>query len=115
MVRRIIVGAHYGLRDWLVQRVSAVVMALYTLLFVVILIAAPPRHYGAWKALFAAQPMKLATFLFLVNLFLHAWIGMRDILMDYVQPTGLRLGLQVLVILALVAYAGWSLQILWSV
>ena len=56
MVRRIIVGAHYGLRDWLVQRVSAVVMALYTLLFVVILIAAPPRHYGAWKALFAAQP-----------------------------------------------------------
>jgi succinate dehydrogenase / fumarate reductase membrane anchor subunit len=59
--------------------------------------------------------MKLATFVFLVSLFLHAWIGMRDILMDYIKPTGVRLGLQVVVVLALVAYAGWALQILWSV
>ena len=115
MVRRIVVGAHYGLRDWLVQRVSAVVMALYALVFLVILVSAPPRHYAAWKALFAAQSMKLATFLFLVSLFLHAWIGLRDILMDYIQSTGLRLSLQVVAILWLVACAGWSLQILWSV
>jgi succinate dehydrogenase / fumarate reductase membrane anchor subunit len=114
MVKRIVVGAHYGLRDWLVQRVSAAIMVLYTLLFLVILVTSPPRHYAAWKALFAGQAMKLATFVFLVSLFLHAWVGMRDILMDYVKPTGWRLSLQVLVILALVAYAGWSLQILWS-
>jgi len=94
--------------------VSAVVMALYTLLFVLILIFAPPPHYGAWRALFANQAMKLATFLFLVSLFLHAWIGMRDILMDYIKPTGLRLGLETAVAAALVAYAGWALQILWS-
>jgi succinate dehydrogenase membrane anchor subunit len=115
MVKRIVVGAHYGLRDWLAQRVTAVVMTLYTLLFLVILVAAPPRHYVAWKSLFAAQPMKLATFVFLISLFFHAWIGLRDILMDYVKPAAWRLSLQVLVILALVAYAGWSLQILWSV
>jgi succinate dehydrogenase / fumarate reductase membrane anchor subunit len=89
-------------------------MALYALLFALILIFAPPAHYGAWRALFANQPMKLATFLFLVSLFLHAWIGMRDILMDYIKPTGLRLGLEALVAIALVAYAGWALQILWS-
>jgi len=115
MVKRIVVGAHYGLRDWMIQRVSAVVMALSTLLFVLILIFAPPRHYGAWKALFANQAMKLATFVFLVSLFLHAWVGMRDILMDYIKPTGARLSLEVLVALALVAYAGWALQIVWSV
>ena len=114
MVKRIVVGAHYGLRGWLVQRVSAVVMALYTLLFVIILLVAPPRHYGAWKALFANQAMKLATFLFLVSLLMHAWVGMRDILMDYIKPTGWRLALEAVVIAALVAYAGWSLQILWS-
>jgi succinate dehydrogenase / fumarate reductase membrane anchor subunit len=114
MVKRIVVGAHYGLRDWLVQRVSAVVMALYTLLFALILIFAPPVHYGAWRALFANQAMKLATFLFLVSLFLHAWIGMRDILMDYIKPTALRLTLETAVALALIAYAGWALQILWS-
>jgi succinate dehydrogenase / fumarate reductase membrane anchor subunit len=44
---------------------------------------------------------------------LHAWVGMRDILMDYIKPTGLRLALEVLVILVLVGCAGWAVQILW--
>jgi succinate dehydrogenase / fumarate reductase membrane anchor subunit len=114
VVKRIVVGAHYGLRDWLVQRVSAVVMALYTLLFTLIVIFAPPGDYGAWRGLFANQAMKLATFLFLVSLFLHAWIGMRDILMDYIKPTALRLALETSAALALIVYAGWALQILWS-
>lgn len=115
MVKRVIVGAHYGLRGWLVQRITAVVMALYTLLLLLILMIAPPKHYLAWKTLFANQGMKLATFLFLASIFAHAWVGMRDILMDYVKPTGLRLALEAVVALALVAYAGWALQILWSV
>lgn len=115
MVKRVVVGAHYGLRGWLIQRLSAVVMAAYTLLFILILLFAPPAHYGAWKALFASQAMKLATFVFLVSLFMHSWVGMRDILMDYVKPTWLRLALEGLVALLLVAYAGWALQILWSV
>jgi succinate dehydrogenase / fumarate reductase membrane anchor subunit len=89
-------------------------MALYTLLFVAILVVAPPRHYGAWKTLFANQGMKLATFLFMASLIAHAWVGMRDILMDYIKPTGLRLAAESAVIVALVAYAGWSLQILWG-
>jgi succinate dehydrogenase membrane anchor subunit len=115
MVKRVVVGAHYGLRDWLVQRVSAAVMALYALLFVLVLAAARPTNYVAWRALFSAQAMKLATFLFLVSLFLHAWVGMRDILMDYAKPVSLRLGLEVVVIVLLVAWAGWAVQILWSV
>ena len=115
MVTRVIVGAHYGLRGWLVQRVTAVVMALYTVLILAILVVAPPKHYLAWKTLFANQAMKLATFLFLASLIAHAWVGMRDILMDYVKPTGWRLALEAAVVLALVAYAGWALQILWSV
>jgi succinate dehydrogenase / fumarate reductase membrane anchor subunit len=115
MVKRVIVGAHYGLRDWLMQRVTAVVMAVYALLFVVVLLAARPTNYVAWKTLFSGQAMKLATFLFFASLFLHAWIGMRDILMDYVKPVSTRLALEVLVILLLVAWAGWAFQILWSV
>jgi succinate dehydrogenase / fumarate reductase membrane anchor subunit len=114
MVKRIVVGAHYGLRSFLAQRITAVVMALYTLLILGVLLVAPPPHYGAWKALFAHQWMQLATFVFLVSLFLHAWVGMRDILMDYVKPTGWRLAAQVAVILLLTAYTGWSIQILWG-
>ncbi len=115
MVKRVLVGAHYGLRDWLTQRVTAVVMAVYTLLFVLMLLAARPSNFVAWRSLFSGQAMKLATFLFFVGLFLHAWIGMRDILMDYIKPMSTRLALQVLVILLLVACAGWAIQILWSV
>jgi succinate dehydrogenase / fumarate reductase membrane anchor subunit len=113
VVNRIVVGAHYGLRGWLVQRVSAVVMVLYTALFAVAVAAAKPVGHAAWKALFAHGWMRFATLLFFVSLLLHAWVGMRDILMDYVKPTGLRLALEVVVILALVGAAGWAVQILW--
>jgi len=115
MVKRIVVGAHYGLGGWLVQRVSAVIMAVYVVFFVLVLAAARPATYTAWTALFSGQAMKLATFLFLVSLFLHAWVGMRDILMDYVKPVLARLSLEVVVAVLLVAWAGWAVQILWSV
>jgi len=112
VVKRIVVGAHYGLMSFLAQRITAVAMALYTLLIVGVLLVAPPAHYGDWKALFAQQWMRLATFAFLMSLLLHAWVGMRDIFMDYIKPTGWRLAAQAAVILALTAYAGWSIQIL---
>jgi succinate dehydrogenase / fumarate reductase, membrane anchor subunit len=115
MVNRVIVGAHYGLRGWLVQRISAVVMTLYTLLFIGILIIAPPQHYGEWRALFSGQAMKLATFLFVASLLLHSWVGMRDILMDYARPMSVRFALEVLVAVLLIAWAGWAVQILWSI
>ena len=113
MVNRIVVGARYGLRDWLVQRISAIVMALYTVVFIVALAAAKPVDYGQWKALFAQGWMRLATLLFFVSLLLHAWVGMRDILMDYIKPTGWRLALEIVVILVLVGAAGWAVEILW--
>jgi succinate dehydrogenase / fumarate reductase membrane anchor subunit len=115
MVKRIVVGAHYGLRGWLMQRVSAVYMALYSAGFVLLLLAVRPSGFEGWRGLFAWQPVKLATFLFLMSLFLHAWFGVRDILMDYIKPTGVRLACYAVVIAWLLACAGWSVQILWSV
>lgn len=114
MVRRVVVGAHYGLRGWLVQRVSAAVMVIYTLLLLAIVLRAPELDYDSWQALFENQWMRLATLLFLLSMFLHAWVGMRDILMDYIHPTGARLALEILTVLALVFYALWSLEILWG-
>jgi succinate dehydrogenase / fumarate reductase membrane anchor subunit len=114
MVARVITGAHYGLKDWLVQRVTALIMAVYVVLFVGALLICPPSGYAQWRAMFEPQWMRLASLLFFLSLFWHAWIGMRDILMDYVKPTAVRLGLQVIVILLLVAYAAWAAQILWS-
>jgi succinate dehydrogenase / fumarate reductase membrane anchor subunit len=114
MVNRVVVGAHYGLKEWLAQRVTAVVMAMYTVLMVALLIICMPATHADWRALFSPQWMRLATLVFVLSLFYHAWIGMRDILMDYIKPTGVRLGLQIVVVLLLVAYTGWAIQILWS-
>ena len=112
---RIVVGAHYGWRDWLVQRISAVVMALYTLLILVLLLAHGGLDYAAWKVTFGGEPFRLATFVFMVSLLWHAWVGVRDVYMDYIKPVGLRLALEVATVALLVAYLGWSIQLLWGV
>lgn len=109
------IGARHGLRDWLVQRITAVLLAIYTVVFVGILLICPPQNYGEWRALFENQPMRVATFLFFVSVFWHAWIGVRDILMDYVKPTSARFGLEIVVAVLLVGYTGWAIRILWGV
>lgn len=111
---RIVVGAHYGWRDWLVQRITAVVMAAYTLLILFLLLWFGGLDYAAWKATFANEPFRLATFVFMLSLLWHAWVGVRNIAMDYVKPVAVRLALQVAVIVVLVAYAGWTIQTLWG-
>jgi succinate dehydrogenase / fumarate reductase membrane anchor subunit len=59
--------------------------------------------------------MKLLTFLAILSLLFHAWVGVRDIWMDYIKPVGIRLTLQVLTALWLIACVGYSAQILWRV
>jgi succinate dehydrogenase / fumarate reductase membrane anchor subunit len=113
MVKRLVVGAHYGLRDWLAQRVTAIVMAVYIAGFIVAWYCLKPTTYGAWKALFAQGWMRVATLIFIASLAWHAWVGVRNILMDYIKPDGLRLALQVLTVLLLTIYVGWGVQILW--
>jgi succinate dehydrogenase / fumarate reductase membrane anchor subunit len=113
MVKEIIVGAHYGLKDWLAQRITAVVMALYTLILGICVLTGPPLTHESWRALLSGNFMRFMSFLFIVSLMYHAWVGVRDIWMDYVKPTGLRLALHVVTLLALVGYAGWAVQILW--
>lgn len=115
MVNRLPVGAHYGLKDWIAQRATAVIMAVYTVILVATLLIVQPGSFEAWRGVFANGFIKFATFLFFLSLFYHAWIGVRDIWMDYVKPTGVRLVLHVLTIVALVGYAGWAATILWSV
>ncbi len=113
--KRIVVGAHYGLRDWLAQRFTAVAMAAYTAVLLVSLLALPELTYGTWAGLFASGWMKVLTLVALLALTWHAWVGVRDICMDYVKPVGLRLALQAASIVLLVAYACWAVIILWSV
>jgi succinate dehydrogenase / fumarate reductase membrane anchor subunit len=113
VVERIVVGARYGLRDWLAQRITATIMAVYTVIVLAVLIGGAPISYAVWKDLFARGWMRVATLLFAASLAWHAWVGMRDILMDYVKPTGVRLALEVAVLLTIAGAVGWTIQILW--
>jgi succinate dehydrogenase / fumarate reductase, membrane anchor subunit len=114
VVNRIVVGAHYGAGSWIAQRVTALLMALYTLLMLAVFFSrSGPMDYAAWKALFAQGWMRIATLIFAVSLAWHAWVGLRDILMDYARPDSLRFGLQVVSILLIAVYLGWTVQILW--
>ena len=111
--KRIVVGAHYGSRDWLSQRVTALLMALFTLVLVVQVLMPGQMGYYKWAGIFSAQWMKVFTFVVILALAWHAWVGMRDIWMDYVKPMGIRLGLQVFTIVWLLGCAGWAVQVIW--
>lgn len=115
MLERIVTGAHYGLRDWLIQRITAVVMVLYTLGIAGYLLLQPVLDYNAWTLLFSSNVIRTFSLLFLLSVFYHAWIGVRDIVMDYVKPAAIRLFIHVMVILTLLLYVIWSVQILWGI
>jgi succinate dehydrogenase / fumarate reductase membrane anchor subunit len=112
--KRVVVGAHYGLRDWLVQRATASLMVLFTVILLAqVLFTSGPITYEVWAGIFAAQWMKALTLVVFIALAWHAWVGMRDIWMDYVKPVGVRLGLHVATIVWLIACLGWAIQALW--
>jgi succinate dehydrogenase / fumarate reductase membrane anchor subunit len=111
--KRLVVGAHYGLRDWLSQRVTALLMALFTVVLIVQLLFGAKLGYVRWAQIFSAQWMKVLTFVVIVSLAWHAWVGMRDVWMDYVKPVGVRLALQVFTLVWLAACMGWAVQVLW--
>jgi succinate dehydrogenase / fumarate reductase membrane anchor subunit len=111
--KRVVVGAHYGMRDWLSQRVTAALLALFALVVLAQLLLPGPLGYDRWAGIFAAQWMKVFTFVVIVALVWHAWVGVRDIWMDYVKSVGLRLVLQVATIAWLVGCMGWAFEVLW--
>ena len=108
------VGAHYGWREWLAQRVTAVIMALFAVVIFGFFVVNGTVSYQDWKELFGSQLFRVLALLFLISVYYHAWIGVRDVLMDYIKPVSIRLLLQVIVILSLVGFTIWSIAILWA-
>ena len=112
--KRLVVGAHYGLRDWMAQRLTAALMALFTLLVLVqVLFTRGEIGYDKWAGIFSPQWMKALTFTIFLALSYHVWVGMRDIWMDYIKPVALRLALHLFTIVWLLSCLGWAVQVLW--
>jgi len=117
--KRLVVGAHYGTMDFIVQRCTAVIMAVYTIILFFGFIFSSGMDFYTWRNLFVFHVgvlpvgQLLATLAFL-SVAWHAWIGVRDIWMDYVRSAGLRLFLQVLTALWLVGSVIYFAKVLWS-
>ncbi len=112
---KIPVGAHYGWRDWLAQRVTAVIMVLFSIVIIGFFMLKGGVNYGEWRDLFRSPPFRILTLLFFLSVYYHAWIGIKDVLMDYVKPAGVRVTLQVAVLLFLLACSIWSVTIIWGI
>lgn len=101
-----------GFHDWLIQRVSAVIIGVYFIFIMAYLIYFQPLYYASWSDLFHNTVMKIATFVTLIAVLLHAWIGIWTVFTDYIKKPWLRLLLEVIVIVLLLGYLGWLLSIL---
>ncbi len=111
-----------GLYDWLIQRVSAVIMAAYVIFLTGFILSTPEMTYQLWSDLFSGTAMRVFSFLTLVSLAAHAWIGMWSVLTDYItgrlmgpKAMPIRLFLQVSMGLGAVIYVIWGVAILWGV
>lgn len=107
-------GSHTGTGTWLLQRATAVALALALPGLTIYLLAALPLDFAGWQALLAPLWTRVLMLLTAVALALHAWVGMRDIFMDYVHPTVLRLALYLAVIVTLAGSVVWLAAILWG-
>ncbi len=103
-----------GLRDWIIQRVTAVFLTGYIFFLVYYWLTQPNLAAIGWQVLFSGLIMKVATLLALVALLLHAWIGVWTIITDYVSAYCLRIILLSVVSFGLLGYLGWGLSILWG-
>ncbi len=109
-------GSHTGTGTWLLQRATAVALALTLPVLIVYFLAAVPRpDFAGWQALFSPRWLRVLAVLAAAAAALHAWVGMRDLLMDYVHPTLLRLALYLAVIATLAGSVAWLAAVLWSV
>ncbi len=103
-----------GVRDWLIQRVTALVMAVYTFILVGYVVSADHLSYEFWHGLFHSTTIRVFSFLVVLSIVFHAWIGLWTVLTDYIKNTALRLFLELITVLALLALLAWGVVILWS-
>ncbi len=121
MVTNISSFGRSGLSDWVIQRISAVILASYTLFILATLLLTPDMDYPQWRALFSSFAMRFFTLVTLLAVLAHGWIGMWTISTDYLTPRMIGSGANVIrilfqlgCILLTLLYLVWGIEILWG-
>lgn len=115
MVTSITSFGRSGLYDWMMQRVTAVVLLVYTIFMIGYLLLHPGLEYAQWQELFSGTATRIFTLLALLSMVAHAWIGMWSVSTDYIKPTGARFLFQSVCGLLAFIYVVWGIQILWGI
>ena len=103
-----------GAYDWMVQRVSAVVLALYTAFMVGLIAFTPNLDYATWSALFEQTWLRVFSLMALISLGAHAWVGLWTISTDYIKNGLQRFILQAACGVVMFVYLVWGVQTLWG-
>jgi len=103
-----------GSRDWVMQRISAVVLAIYAVVMVGFFLINGDVSYDQWVSFIMSLPMRLLSLVAIIALAAHAWVGMWTVFTDYVKSTGLRIVLQAAMIIAILVYLFWGVMIFWG-
>jgi len=112
MLIELLTKRYPGMRAWLTQRLSALVMAVYSVFAVARFLIVQPCHYEAWVDFFQPFWWRIATLLFWISLCIHAWLGIRDVFKDYVPNSSVRDVLDKLLVVSLWVYLVWATWLL---
>ncbi|WP_029687296.1 succinate dehydrogenase membrane anchor subunit [Tatumella saanichensis] len=104
-----------GIHDWLLLRGAAIVIALYVFFIIGFLIISGPLTYQSWHGFFSHTFTRVFTLLTLLSILVHAWIGLWQVLTDYIKQVAVRLVLQGLIVVALLTYVLYGTIIVWGV
>ncbi|AJJ63103.1 MULTISPECIES: succinate dehydrogenase membrane anchor subunit [Yersinia] len=103
-----------GVHDWLLLRASAIVITLYILYILGFVVIVPDITYEIWRGFFASHITKVFTLLTLLSILAHAWIGLWQVLTDYIKPLAIRLVLQLAVVITLLVYLLYGTIVVWG-
>jgi succinate dehydrogenase / fumarate reductase, membrane anchor subunit len=104
-----------GMRQWLSQRLSAVYLAVYSVLLLALLLIQKPSDYEAWVLFFTPYWWRVMTMLFFTALIIHAWLGVSNVFKDYIFNQTVRGYIQLLAEIALIVEFIWAMLILWKI
>lgn len=104
-----------GIHDWLLLRAAAMVMTLYVIYLLGFIVMSGTLTYDIWRGFFSSSFTKVFTLLTLFSILVHGWVGMWQVLTDYIKPLALRMMLQLVIVVALLVYAIYGTVVVWGV
>ena len=122
MVKSVTSLSSSGLSNWMLQRVSALIMTAYLVFMIGYFVVNPSPSYDQWSSLHSSLGMRIFSLLTILSIAAHAWIGIWCVLTDYItvrliglKATPIRMFLQLTMIAVILFYVVWTIDILWGI